>query len=388
MKGNALLEAARQLAPELSDRAHEGEGLRTMPSDLVEKVRAAGLFHLGLPAELGGFECDPLTILRVIEELSRADGSAGWTTLIGNGTSFVAWLEPEVAKAIVADKPDFTLSGAFAPTGVAHVDARDGSLIVDGRWAFNSGCPHAEWFMQGIVVLDGDAPRMIGPDMPDWRFAFFPASEGEIIDTWHVAGLRGTGSHDVVASGVRVPPERTTMPFFQPAHFDGPLYQLPFATMLCSYLSGFPLGVGRRALDEFATLAATKSRKTPPGPTMAEDEAIQVEQARAEAAIRSARAFVIEALGEAWDTVCAGNELSMAQRSTVLLATLNATRSARAVVDMVFGLAGGGALYNSSPLQRCARDLAAGTQHIFFSLEQWKAAGRVLLGRDPGTFMI
>jgi alkylation response protein AidB-like acyl-CoA dehydrogenase len=386
MDQKSPLEAARALAPELSERAHEAEELRTLPLDLVDKARAEGLFHLGMPAALGGLECDPITMFEVIEELSRADGSAGWSIFIGNTSTFLAWLEPEAAKEIVASRPGFISTGVFAPTGTARPDP-DGTLVVDGRWAFNSGCPHSDWFMNGVMVMDGDAPRMVD-GRPDWRFAFYPASEGEIVDTWHVAGLRGTGSHDVKASGVRVPRERTLMPFFEPPHFDGPLYRLPFATLLTSFLAAFPLGVARRALDEFTVLATKKSRAVPPGPMMAEDEAIQVELARAEALVASARAFVVESLGAAFATASAGDPVSLKQRSRALMAALNAARSARTATDTVFGLAGGGALYDSSPLQRCVRDLMAGTQHIFYNLGRWKTVGRVQFGIDPATFMI
>jgi alkylation response protein AidB-like acyl-CoA dehydrogenase len=200
--------------------------------------------------------------------------------------------------------------------------------------------------------------------------------------------LRGTGSHDVTATSVRVPRERTIMPFFEPAKFDGPLFRLPFPTLLASFMSGFPLGVARRALDEFTALAQKKSRTIPPGPTMAEDAAIQVELARAEAAVRSARAFVIESIGAGWEAVSAGDEVSLSQRATIGLATLNAARTARTSVDSVFTMAGGGALYDSSPLQRCVRDLMAGTQHIIFSMNQWKTVGRVFLGLDPASFTL
>lgn len=381
------LDAARALSSEISARAQEAEDLRTLPVDLVDRIRAAGLFHLALPATYGGLECDPITIFDVVEELSRADGSTGWTVFIGNSTSFVAWLDPVVAKEIIAGRPDFISTGVFAPTGVARpADDDAGTLVVDGHWTFNSGCPHADWFINGVMVMDGDAPRIVD-GRPDWRFAYYPASDGEIVDTWHVAGLRGTGSHDVVATGVRVPIERTIAPMFEPAQVDAPLYQLPFAVMLTAFMSAFPLGIARRALDEFATLAAKKSRAIPPGPTLAADEAVQVDLARAEAAVRSARAYAREALAAAYERVCAGDEVSVAQRNDVLMAGLHAGRSARMATDAVFALAGGGALYDTSPLQRCVRDLLAGTQHIFYSVARWKTGGRVQLGMDPGSFM-
>jgi alkylation response protein AidB-like acyl-CoA dehydrogenase len=379
------LEVARALAPEFRDRAPEAEHLRRLPDDLVAKARSRGLFRLAMPAALGGLECEPATLFHVVEELSRADGSAGWTIFILNSSLFLAWLEPPVAKELVGERADFVSTGVFAPTGTARPD--DGGFVIDGRWTFNSGCMHANWFMNGVVVQDGGGPRFVD-GRPDWRFAFYPAAEGRIEDTWHVSGLRGTGSHDVVATGVRVPVERTIAPFFEPARYDGPLYRLPLATLLAAFLSAFPLGVARRALDEFADLARRKSRAVPPGPTLAEDEAVLVELGRSEAAVRSARAFVLDALGDAYATVCRGDPPSMSQRATVLMATLHAARSARSAVDTVFSLAGGGALYDANPLQRCARDVTAGTQHLIFNIARWKAAARVQLGLDPATFMI
>jgi alkylation response protein AidB-like acyl-CoA dehydrogenase len=260
--------------------------------------------------------------------------------------------------------------------------------VVNGRWTFVSGCPHAEWLFTGVMVSDGDHPRQLPCGRPDWRFAVYPAIEATIHDTWRVAGLRGTGSHDVSAQQVRVPAERTMMPFFEPARFDGPLYRLPFPTLLMSLFAGVPLGIARRALDEFAALAVRKSRGMSGGPTMVEDAAVQVELARAEGAVRAARAFVMESVGSAWDTVMAGDELGLASRATVTLATVNAARSARAAVDAVFGMAGAGALFDENPLQRCARDLMAATQHLALSLGQWKAVGRVLCGLDPESQMI
>jgi alkylation response protein AidB-like acyl-CoA dehydrogenase len=185
-----------------------------------------------------------------------------------------------------------------------------------------------------------------------------------------------------------VPRERTIAPFFEAATFDGPLYRMPFPTMLTMFLAAFPLGVARRALDEFAVLAAKKSRSLPPGVPLAEDESVEVEFARAEAMVRSARAFAVDAIGAAYDTAVAGDDVPMAQRAAALMATLHAARSARTATDTVFALAGGGALYDASPLQRCARDLMAGTQHIFFNLARWKTVARVQLGMDPATFLI
>jgi alkylation response protein AidB-like acyl-CoA dehydrogenase len=357
-----------------------------MPSDLVEKLRKAGLFRLGMPAALGGDECDPFTIIDTMEEIARADGSAGWTTFIGNTNFSMAWLEPAVAKEIASHGPDLIVAAGFSPSGTARPDGSN--FVVDGRWAFSSGSPHADWFVNAAVVTDGDNPRGLPPGQPSWRLAFIPARDTEIIDTWHAAGLRGTGSHDVTATAVRVPQERTAQPYFESAKFDGPLYRLPYAILLSAFMSPFPLGVARRALDEFATLAHKKSRTLPPGAPMAEDAAVQVELAHAEATLRSARSFLVEALGVCWNSVCAGDPVSLELQTTALLASLNGARAARNAVETVYGMSGAGAALDASPMQRCVRDLMVGTQHIAFSMTRWASAGRAILGLDPATFML
>lgn len=379
MGTNPYLESARSLADEISAHAEACEAQRKMPDDLVERLRNAGLFHLAVPAVLGGAECEPTQLMEVVEEISRADASAGWNVFVGNGSSFVAWLEPGVAKELVAQRPDYLLSGTFAPTGTAVRDGND--LLVTGRWSFNSGCQHADWIMNGAMLRDGDGP-------PAWRFAFMHATDVEIHDTWHVSGLLGTGSHDVSATDVRVPYERTIMPFSEPARFDGALYRLPFATFLCATIGGFPLGVARRALDEFEELAQKKSHLPPPSHVMADDEYVQMTMAKTEAILRSARAYLFEAISDAYETTVRGDEVSMAQRANVVMATMHAATTARSVVDTVFAMSGGTAIYDQSIMQRCARDIQAGTQHVILAFGQWRAAGRALFGRDPESIRI
>ena len=153
-------QAALDLVPDLSARASEAELLRTMPDDLVARVRAGGLFRMALPASLGGLELDPAGDLQVIETLSEADGSAGWTVLIGNSTAFFAWLDPSVAKEMIGDDLGFCSTSMFAPLGRAH-DSGGGALSVSGRWPFNSGCPHADWLQVGVLVMgQAEDPRL------------------------------------------------------------------------------------------------------------------------------------------------------------------------------------------------------------------------------------
>jgi indole-3-acetate monooxygenase len=185
----SALDAARDLAPEISARAAEGEAARTMPVDLVGKAKAAGLFGMGRPRLLGGMELDPVSQMEVIEELARADGSVGWSIMIGNSTTFLAWLDPGVARELIRTDAAGAASCVLAPLGRAVPD-RDGYAVA-GRWPFTSGCLHASWMLTGVVVMDGAAPRMVPGRGPDWRLAVLPAVDvKEIHDTWDSLGLR------------------------------------------------------------------------------------------------------------------------------------------------------------------------------------------------------
>jgi indole-3-acetate monooxygenase len=328
---------------------------------------------MAMPTPLGGLELDPMTIVDAIEELSRGDGSAGWTVLIGNSTAFFAWLDPQVAKEMLGATSDVASTSMFAPMGRAR---RDGDqLVIDGRWPFNSGCVHAEWYQTGIVVMDGDTPQLRPDGNPDARFAYFPRDAAEILDTWHSTGLRGTGSHDIEVRALRIPDEHTAAPMLDPPAHEGALWRLGFFPLLSVLMSGFPLGVGRRALDELAALAPNK-RRGASRTTIAEDARVQHDVGRAEAGLLSAKSFVHDAFGDAWSTVAAGSIASPEQLGRIMLAGQQTMDAAVNAVDVAFGYAGAGAVYSGHPLERCFRDLHTANQHLAFSGEAFCAYAR------------
>jgi indole-3-acetate monooxygenase len=375
-----VLKAARELAPEFSARASEGEELGTMPADLVTRVKASGLFRLALPRSLGGLELDPLTMIQVIEILSEADGSAGWTVLIGNSTAFFAWLEPSVAKAMIGPNTDFCSTSMFGPFGRAVPDVSDG-FTVSGRWPFNSGCPHSEWLQVGVLVMGGGGPRMRDDTSPDWRFAFVPNEVATIESTWDALGLRGTGSHHLTLEAVEVPSEHLAAPIFEPACHAGPLWRLGLFDLAGILMSGFPLGVARRALDEFTTMARTKFRGNPTN-TVAGNGYTQMLLGQAEARLRAARVYLTDVVSRVWETCIAGDQPPGLQRAELALAGCHAMRASLESVDSLYRLAGAEAVYTGHPLERCFRDLHAGSQHIIFSTAREQEYPRIRLGID------
>jgi alkylation response protein AidB-like acyl-CoA dehydrogenase len=370
--------AARALAPTIAARAAEGEALRTMPPDLVAALKRAGLFRIAVPRTLGGLELAPTEIIEVIEQISRADGSAGWTVLIGNAAAFFSWLEPDVVTAMFGGPPDIISTGTFSPTGRA-VPTGDGHLVLDGRWGFNSGCCHADWYQLGFLVMAGDVPARRPDGRPDWRFAYIPSHDAEVVDTWRVAGLRGTGSHDVVVADLRLPEAHTAMPMFDPPRHTGPLLEVGFRALTATLLVGFPLGVARRALDELAARAPAKRRWSRES-TVAEDALAQRLAGAAEAGLQSARAFAFDAFGAAWEAIGRDGTTTVEQRSRMLLATQQAMEAALGAVEVAYRLVGAAAVYEDDPIGRCFRDVQTARQHVIFSGELFAEYGRARFG--------
>jgi alkylation response protein AidB-like acyl-CoA dehydrogenase len=372
------LDDVRAMSAEVSGRALETESQRSVPDDLIRRLGAAGVFRMYIPGSLGGRPLDPMTACAAVEELSRADGSTGWTSMILNTTLFSCWLEPDVTRELLATDPELGMAGLFAPIGRTE-PAGDGAVRLTGRYPFNSGSPHATWFSQGAFMPSDGGP-------PEWRFLFVPAADVEILDTWHVAGLRGTASHDVVVDAVVVPPERTANPIFTKAAHDEPHFRWSFFGLLASLMAGFPLGVARRALDEFVTVASTKGRGG--SQPLATEQVTQLDVARCEGSLRAARSLMFDTLAAAWDTAVAGDEISRDERLAIRLAAANAMRAGIEVVDTTFRLAGGGALYDDHPLQRCWRDLHAGSCHIFFSNNHTARSGQAILGQPTEDWLM
>jgi len=368
----ALVDLAR------SEAAH-GEEHRRLAPEVVAAAKRDGLFCLALPARFGGLELPPGRIVDVLERVAHADGAAGWCGFIGNATVFFGWLEPEVATDALSAAPAVAAASIFGPMGRAVADG-NGGYRVDGRWGFASGCLHSEWTQVGVMVMDGDVPAFRADGTgPDWRFAYVPTVDLEIVDTWDTLGLRGTGSNDVVASGVTVAPEMLAMPMLDPPRAEEPVFQLGFWGMLPVLMSPFLLGVARRALDELeAVLVAEPER---PGRAMvSQDPQVHHELGRSRAALLAARALLDDTVGGSWATVSNGRPAGQDVHDDLALALHHSLSVALDVVDVAYRFAPSGAVRRGDVIQRCFRDLHTARKHIAFGLDGLRGPARRALG--------
>ena len=378
-KRQVLLEAVERVRDTLRAGADEAEANATLPPATVQALDDAGLLALKLPAVLGGAEADLVTQLEVLEAVTYIDTSAGWCTLIGAAAiaSLGAFLADEAMAQIFVDGQVPRAAGAFMPSGQAV--PVEGGYQVSGRWAFASGIRHASWVSGTAWVVRG------GVQTDERRVFVVRADEVEIHDTWHVAGLRGTGSCDFSVKDHFVPEAFTwDMERARPQR-GGPLYRLGLPGFVTNEHVAFALGVARRALDAITALAATKSRGVRPSP-LAGRATVQRFLGEAELRLRAARALAVELNEAAWTTVQIGDDLTGRQHAELRSAAVLATEVALDITARAFRYAGGGALYDASVLQRCLRDLSAGAQHFMVSDSAYEGLGQILLGL-PGEPM-
>jgi alkylation response protein AidB-like acyl-CoA dehydrogenase len=220
---------------------------------------------------------------------------------------------------------------------------------------------------------------------PEVVMVYLPREGCQIIDTWHVLGMRGTGSNDVSVNDVFVPKARTfpMVPEFDPGtHYQGPLYRFPVIGIAASSIPPVMLAVARRAVDEVSDLA---QGKTPVGASglLRDRASAQTRVAQAEALLRSGRLLLYDTLGTAWDTTLAGEALSLTQKADLLLALTHAANSATQAVELVYSVAGTSGIRTSNPLERHFRDIQVLRHHALAAESRYATVGQVYLGLPP-----
>ena len=369
-----LMDAVEGVRCVLEAGAREGEETATLPRASADALYDSGLFRLKLPHVLGGAEADLVTQLDVLEAVSEIDPSAGWCLMIGAASlgGVGAFLADDAIEEIFANGKPPRTAGVFAPFGTA-VPAEGGYLLT-GRWSFASGIRHAEWISAGARVVTEQ------PGYPAQVRATVRTSDVNIHDNWQVMGLRGTGSCDFSVEDLFVPTSFAYDVSLTEPLRGGALYRLGRPAFVTNEHAAFALGVGRRALRAALEMGQDKTRGYLSVNPLAHRPVFQRMLSECDLRLRAARALNVEILERAWQVACEGRtpepELQAELRS---LATYS-TDVAVDVATQAFRSGGGAALFDSSILQQCLRDINAGAQHQMVSDAAYENHGQFMLG--------
>ncbi|MBW2396795.1 MAG: acyl-CoA dehydrogenase family protein [Deltaproteobacteria bacterium] len=388
MKLEEVVSTARSLVPAAAERAEQTEEARRLLPEAEREIREAGLFKLVQPKRFGGFELDPVSVVRATSELARGCGSTGWCLGILAIHNWMLGLYQEQAQEDVwGENPDTLMAASFAPTGKA--ERVEGGIRVSGRWSFASGCDASSWMMVGAVVPSE------GP-IPDLRMFLVPEAEYRIDDNWHVSGLAGTGSKDIVIDGAIVPEHRaiSLIDAFnghspgQELYADSPLYRVPFGTMLLFALAGPALGLARGAYSAF--IERSKVRQiTYSAEKVSEQTPVHV--------LIGEATYQMDAVDLLWERDLAEisrltrekHEFTMAERARYKRDVGLGLRACQEVTAKLAAASGAHGIFKSSPIQRAFRDAQAMTTHAALDPLQGAATmGRVELGLGPNTALV
>ena len=378
-----LVDAAVALTPVILRDAAAMEREQRLSDDVLAGLHAMSAFNLQLARQYGGPAAEPLTHLRVVEALSRADASVGWCAMVGSESSACinAYLEPETVQQMLVDVPRVAATLTVVGTGRAVVC--DGGYQVDGRWRFASGCRHASWLGGLCVVYDGDTPRCTPTGAPELRLIYVPATDATLIDTWTTSGLRATASGDFEVAPVFVPAARS-LDIFGPPRDTAPAWQVPVGLRFALSKAAAVCGIARGATDALVPLLdrAPFAGKRP----AREEPRVHLKLARAEAAIEGGRAYLYQNAGRLWRQVCAGVSPSLDDVASARLAVVFAAHSAVEAMQLIQSLGGTGAALDPR-LDRAVRDLNVAQHHLQLQEHVLEDVGRVLLGLTPGNPM-
>jgi alkylation response protein AidB-like acyl-CoA dehydrogenase len=379
-----LLSDATRLSAEFATQSAAVEEARRIPPELSNSMAQAGFYRLFIPQSVGGLEVPPAVGSQIFEILAQGDAACAWVAFIAATSGSSLAQIPETAARDIFSRADIHMAGVFAPTGKA--ERVEGGFRVSGRWQWGSGSQNADWVLGGCSLRENGEVLKNDQGQPANHMMILPAQEIEFLDTWHVSGLRGTGSTDFQVSDVFVP-EAHAVGYLDGLANNGALYKFPNFAFLALGIAAVAMGIARASIDQLVQLAKQKKRAGA-GRSIADHAHTQMEVARAEAGLRSARAFYYQALTSAWEAACGEGDISVEMRRDLRLATTHAVAASVKVVDAMYTLAGGSAVYESSPLQRHLRDVHVCTQHIMVGSGTLETVGRLYLGLDTNVAML
>jgi 3-hydroxy-9,10-secoandrosta-1,3,5(10)-triene-9,17-dione monooxygenase len=363
------LRRARDLVPQLRERAQQSEDARVLLRDNEQALHEAGLFRFHQPRRFGGMELDFVAIVDIVAELARGCPSTAWN--VGNLAAhhwILAYYDPETQHEVWDANPDVLIASSIA-LAAGRGRRAPGGFVVNGRWPFSSGVDNSDWNMLAVTVYEDQAPV-------DWRLCLVPKGEYEIIDTWYAMGMVGTGSKDIAVKDLFVS-ERRALPLARcrgglehpgAALNDGPLFRVPIGAASGHPLGPAALGAAEGAYEHFVGSMTARSG-TYTGARPADFQAVQIKVARARCLVDAARSLMRES-ALVLDRHAARNEVP--DLETKLRCRAHAAMAAnlsREAVETLWSCYGANGLYTRDPLQRFLRDVLAVNQHFSFNFD-------------------
>lgn len=371
------LAAAAELRSLILEHRHATETNRQVAEPIIDGLTDRKLGRVALPSEYAGLEVPPADALEIFETLAEAEASVAW--IVWNSSLpcwFARFLEEDVRREVFGD-PDALYASSTRPSGRVSKDGE--SYVVNGRWSLVSGCMHASWIPVMCMVEEDGEVQMRAPDVPHMRLVFVPKEAHEILDTWHVGGLRGTGSHDCVLRDLSVPAVRS-FAIGDPSLMDSPYGRMPIACTMSAGCASICLGILRASLQALLDLATEKA-PVDGGPGPRDRAPVQSLVARADATLESTRQRLRSTTETLWKSM-ASNTIQPTDIAAVWGASITASQECRSLVTEIYAAAGTSSLYTDSPIERAHRDIHAVMQHIVLQPFWLEQAGRVRLGLE------
>ena len=360
---------AESIAAKIAAAADDIDAERELPAALSDEMKALGLFRLLVPRSVGGEEMDWLEYLDAVRTIAYADASAGWCFNQGSVFATTCCRAPEaLAEEVWSDPRTVVANGP--PQGSVQATPTTGGYLLSGQWMFSSGCRHANW-MAALVTGHGQPPRLY----------LLPREDVELVDVWHVKGLRGTGSFSFRTRD-RFVPEARTMRLDVPPREAGPIYVIPQGLLFACGFGCVALGNARAGLDATIELCSDKRPRFGSRP-LCEEPVIQQQIGRAEALWQAAKALLFEAAGEVWRSVQEKGRISMGERIQLRMAGTHAIRQSADVVDLAYNLSGSTAIFADRAIQRRFQDAHVITQQVQGRESHYETAGQYFLGLTP-----
>jgi len=361
----ALLSAVDSIADIVVEQRDASEAERTLAAPVVEALRASPLIRMKAPREAGGAEAHPADQMDVIEAMVRLDPAAAWSMMITAAAAggALSWLPDDVV-AEITDRSFPMMAGSLKPAGVAERTA--GGWRVSGRWGWASGVQHADYIAVPVILADkSGVVRIVAP-----------TSAITVHDTWHVLGMKGTGSVDFSLDGLFVP-DRFASLTAEPVR-GGQLYRLGYGYLVNEH-GAFAYALARVAISLVRDLAVSKMRGYGVGASLADRAVVQRAIGEGELRISATRLLMIDVIERLFDSA-RETEAPVTLQAEARAAAVLCTDEAIAVTTNLFRYAGGGAVMLANPLQRILRDLFTAQSHLVVSDSAYENLGRLRLG--------